>query len=51
MRRNSDPAKAVRTQSRIRREFLKWLGKGNAATPVAPGKSGMDYILEPRGRS
>jgi predicted GNAT superfamily acetyltransferase len=45
--KKADPAKAARTQSRIRAEFLKWLGKGFAATAVAPGKSGMDYILEP----
>jgi predicted GNAT superfamily acetyltransferase len=47
LRKNSDPAKALRAQSEIRAEFLKWLGKGYAATAVAPGKSGLDYILEP----
>jgi predicted GNAT superfamily acetyltransferase len=51
MQRKADPAKAARTQLRIRSEFEKWLGKGYAATAVAPGKSGMDYILEPWGKS
>ena len=45
--KQSDPAKAARIQSRVRAEFLKWLGKGYAATAVAPGKFGMDYIIEP----
>jgi predicted GNAT superfamily acetyltransferase len=49
--KKSSPAKAVRVQSRIRAEFLKWLGNGYAATTVAPGKLGVDYVLEPWGKS
>ena len=49
--KKADPAKAIRIQSKIRAEFLKWLGKGYAATAVAPGKSGMHYILEPWSKS
>jgi predicted GNAT superfamily acetyltransferase len=45
--KKNDPAKAIRIQSKTRKEFLKWLGKGYAATAVAPGKLGVDYILEP----
>jgi predicted GNAT superfamily acetyltransferase len=45
--RKTESARALRVQSEIRDEFLKWLGQGYAATAVAPGKSGMDYILEP----
>jgi len=45
--KNSDPAKAIRIQSEVRAEFLKWLETGYAATAVAPGKSSTDYILEP----
>jgi predicted GNAT superfamily acetyltransferase len=48
--RNSDPSRARELQSEVRAEFLKWLGKGYAATAVAPNKGGMDYILE-RGSS
>jgi predicted GNAT superfamily acetyltransferase len=47
LRRKSDPANAIRIQSHVRAEFLKWLDRGYAATAVAPGKSGTDYILEP----
>ena len=46
-RKKSDPAKAIRIQSEVRSEFQKWLDRGFAATAVAPGKSGTDYILEP----
>jgi predicted GNAT superfamily acetyltransferase len=45
--RNSDPVKARQIQSEVRAEFLKWLGKGYAATGVQQGVGGMDYILEP----
>ncbi|MBZ5645031.1 MAG: GNAT family N-acetyltransferase [Acidobacteriia bacterium] len=45
--KGSDPGAAARIQSKIRAEFQHWLGKGYAATAVAPGKSGVDYILEP----
>jgi len=48
--KRADPGKAIRTQSAIRADFVKWLGKGYAATGVAPGKSGVDYILEPWGK-
>jgi|SRR5579862_5900601 len=51
LQKKADPARAARAQSMIRAEFLKWLSKGYAATAVAPGKSGMDYILEPWGKS
>jgi len=46
-RKQADPTEAIRIQSQVRSEFLKWLRKGFAATAVAPGKLGMDYILEP----
>jgi predicted GNAT superfamily acetyltransferase len=42
-----DPMQARRIQSGVRAEFLRWLGKGYAATGVAPSKHGVDYILEP----
>jgi predicted GNAT superfamily acetyltransferase len=45
--RNMESAKALGIQSEVRNEFMKWLGQGYAATAVAPGKSGTDYILEP----
>jgi predicted GNAT superfamily acetyltransferase len=45
--KRGNPVKAMRIQSEIRAEFLKSLSKGYAATAVAPGKSGLDYILEP----
>jgi len=45
--RSSDPAPALQTQSEVRAQFLKWLGKGYAATGVQPREGGMDYILEP----
>jgi predicted GNAT superfamily acetyltransferase len=48
--RSSDPVQARQIQSEVRAEFLKWFGKGYAATGVMPSKDGMDYILEP-GRS
>jgi predicted GNAT superfamily acetyltransferase len=44
--RSSDPSRARELQSKVRAEFLKWLGQGYAATAVAPSKGGMDYILE-----
>ncbi|MBZ5662089.1 MAG: GNAT family N-acetyltransferase [Acidobacteriia bacterium] len=43
----TDPAAAAKIQSELRAQFQHWLGKGYAATAVAPGKSGVDYILEP----
>lgn len=43
--RNSSTAERI--QSEVRSEFLKWLGRGYAAIAVAPGKAGVDYILEP----
>jgi predicted GNAT superfamily acetyltransferase len=45
--RTCEPALARQIQSEVRAEFLKWLGKGYAATGVLPSKGGMDYILEP----
>ncbi|MGH9678878.1 MAG: GNAT family N-acetyltransferase [Candidatus Acidiferrales bacterium] len=45
--RVADPAEAAKVQSRVRAEFQHWLDKGYAATAVAPGKTGIDYILEP----
>ena len=41
------PPEAMRIQSKVRLQFLTWLHKGYAATGVAPGKMGVDYILEP----
>ncbi len=45
--RSSDPVPARQLQSQVRAEFLKWLGKGYAATGVQQREGGMDYILEP----
>jgi predicted GNAT superfamily acetyltransferase len=45
--RSNDPTQARQIQSEVRTEFLRWLGKGYAATGVKPGKGGMDYLLEP----
>jgi len=45
--KESNVAAAAKVQSQLRGEFLKWLGKGYAATAVAPGNLGVDYILEP----
>jgi predicted GNAT superfamily acetyltransferase len=45
--KRSDPAEAVRRQSWMRAQFTRLLGKGYAATAVAPNQSGVDYILEP----
>jgi len=45
--KRSDVAGALRIQSKARGAFLRWLGKGYAATAIAPGKLGVDYILEP----
>ena len=41
------PAAALELQSAIRAEFLKWFGRGFAATAVSPSAGGVDYILEP----
>jgi len=49
--RNSDPQMARELQSNLRAEFLKWFAKGYAATAIARGQSGMDYILEPRSKT
>jgi predicted GNAT superfamily acetyltransferase len=46
-RRSGDLARAVQIQSRVREEFLKWLGKGYTATVLVPSQDGMEYILEP----
>ncbi len=51
IQKGTAPAKAKHAQSEIRAEFLKWLGKGYAATAIAPGKSGVDYVLEPWSRA
>ncbi len=45
--RSSEPMQARKIQSDVREDFLKWLGKGYAATAMVPSKGGMDYILEP----
>jgi predicted GNAT superfamily acetyltransferase len=42
--KGNDAAAAAKVQSKLRAEFLQWLGKGFAATAVAPS---VDYILEP----
>ena len=47
--RRTEPDQARQIQSEVRAEFLKWLGKGYAATAVVQTKGGMDYILEPGG--
>jgi predicted GNAT superfamily acetyltransferase len=48
--RSSDPLRAGVLQSEVRVQFVEWLALGYAATGVAPGKGGMDYILEKRSR-
>jgi predicted GNAT superfamily acetyltransferase len=45
--RSCDPSRALQIQSEVREGFLKWLGKGYAATAVMPGVGGMEYIIEP----
>jgi hypothetical protein len=45
--KGNDVILAAKIQSQLRAEFLLWLGKGYAATAVAPSKLGVDYILEP----
>jgi len=45
--RESDPAKVIKVQSRVRTQFTQWLAKKYAATAVVASESGMDYILEP----
>jgi predicted GNAT superfamily acetyltransferase len=45
--KTTDPAKAAQIQSEIRAQFTHLLAKRYVATAVAPGQSGMDYILEP----
>jgi predicted GNAT superfamily acetyltransferase len=45
--KTTDPARAGQIQSEIRTQFTHWLAKRYAATGVAPGQSGTDYILEP----
>jgi predicted GNAT superfamily acetyltransferase len=45
--KHSDPAEAARIQTAIREQFVQHIKEGFAATAVAPGASGMDYILEP----
>jgi predicted GNAT superfamily acetyltransferase len=45
--KHADPRAAVMIQSQLRDNFLKWFGRGYAATAVAPSPTGVDYILEP----
>ena len=45
--RESDPAKVIEVQSRVRTQFTQCLAKKNAATSVVASESGMDYILKP----
>jgi predicted GNAT superfamily acetyltransferase len=45
--RSSDPEPALQIQSDVRAQFVKWLGRGYAATGVQPREGGMDYILDP----
>ena len=45
--KTSNPAAAVRIQARMRAQFQSWQAKGYAATAIAPGKAGVDYLLEP----
>jgi predicted GNAT superfamily acetyltransferase len=48
--RSSDTTQGRQIQAEVREEFLKWLGKGYAATGIVPSAGGMSYILEPRSR-
>jgi predicted GNAT superfamily acetyltransferase len=45
--KKDDPAQAARIQSELRAQFMNWLAQGYAATGVAPGNCGVDYVLEP----
>jgi predicted GNAT superfamily acetyltransferase len=45
--KTADPVRAAQLQSEIRAQFTHWLAKRYAATAIALGSSGMDYILEP----
>lgn len=45
--RSSDPTRARELQSDLQREFIKWFGKGYAATAILPSGGGMEYVLEP----
>jgi len=45
--KTSDPVAATRVQAKMRAQFQAWQAKGYAATAIAPGKAGVDYILEP----
>jgi predicted GNAT superfamily acetyltransferase len=45
--REAEPAQVVEVQSRVRKQFARWLAKKYAATAVVASESGMDYILEP----
>jgi predicted GNAT superfamily acetyltransferase len=45
--RGDHPARARELQTRMRAEFLKWLGKQYVATAIEPSAGGIDYILEP----
>ena len=45
--RESDRAAAARIQSDARTQFLKWFGKGYAATGVERREGETDYLLEP----
>lgn len=47
--KQSNPAAAIRLQSRIRAQFTRWFDKGYAATALASGRAGIDYVLEPWG--
>jgi predicted GNAT superfamily acetyltransferase len=45
--RQSDLAKSIAIQSRIREQFQIWIAKGYAATRVERSADGARYILEP----
>jgi len=47
--RESDPAGAARVQAEARDQFLRWFGKGYAATGVERREGETDYLLERAG--
>jgi predicted GNAT superfamily acetyltransferase len=48
--KSSETISKLEIQADVRAQFVRWFGKGYAATGVQPREGGMDYILEP-GRS
>jgi predicted GNAT superfamily acetyltransferase len=45
--RATNPAEALRIQSRVREEFQHWFSRGYTATGIEFGTAGASYLLEP----